>query len=262
MIMRFLKLVLASVLCGMPAAAAAQVDPCISGSLTCNADLATYVAGILPALGTAFVGVLFAALVFYGFKLAVESRSDSGMQNATQAYLNAFIGSVVVLGAYIFASSFGTVNVIAPAATETGIIIPIITFVVQLVGAVLILNIVIQGFRLIAAMSEGDTDSARKNLLQSLIGAAIVMLTVPIINLIQPGAFSSGINAEIVGIANFLATLFGLLAVLTVIVAGIMLVVSVNESLKDRAKTLIITALIAIVVVMSSLGIVRILLPS
>jgi len=240
-----------------------NINTCISGDLACTSDLAGYIASTIPpALYLAFSGVMFAMIVFYGFKLAVMSKTDSAMADTMRALTFAFVGAVLVLGSYILASSFGTVGVIAPEETEAGIVQVVIAYIVQLVGAVLILNLVVQGFRMIMAKDEGEIGSARTNLIQSLIGAAIVMLATPVLQLVLPGSFDHGINEEIVGIANFLATLFGLLAALAIVVAGIMLIISVEESLKDRAKSIIIASLVSIIVVMTSLGLIHILLPN
>lgn len=239
-----------------------RIDPCVSGDLTCNTDLASYIGSTIPpAMFTAFFGILFAMLVFYGFKLAVMSRSDSAMTDTMSALAHAFVGSVLVLGSIILAESFGTVGTIAPQPVEAGILAVVIGYIVQLVGAVLILNLVVQGFRMIAATDDGNVSAARTNMLQSIIGAAMVILAAPILQAVMPGSFSSGINEEIVGIANFLATIFGLMAALSIVVAGIMLVVSVDESLKDRAKSVITASIVALIVVMTSAGLINILLP-
>ncbi len=240
-----------------------MIDPCITNDLSCATDLATYIdIGITPTIITAFGGILFAMLIFYGFKLAVESKNDSALADTARAYTQALIGAVLVMGAWVLSSSFGQVGVVDPIGVEVGIIAHVIAYVIKIVGAVLILNIVIQGIRMISSVNEGGVDSARRNLIQSFVGAAIVMISKTVFEAIQPGAFSGAINNEIVGIANFLATIFGVFVVLAIIVAGIMLIVSVNESLKDRARTIIITALVSLIVVMTSVGLIRILLPT
>jgi len=244
-------------------AVAITINPCAIGDLSCNADLPSYLGGsLIPGLLTAFGGILFAALVFYGLRLAAESRNDSAMGEAITAYGQAFAGATVVLGSYVLAQAFGTVGSITPTEVETGIIAGVVSYIMQIVGAVLILNIVIQSFRMMTSQDEGGISGARNNLIYSFMGAAIVMLGAAILDMVRPGAFNHGINQHIVGIANFLGVFFGLLAVVAVIVAGIMLVVSVDESLKDRARSMIIAALVAIVVVMVSLGLIQILLPT
>ncbi|MDD5469796.1 MAG: hypothetical protein PHO92_03300 [Candidatus Peribacteraceae bacterium] len=246
----------------VPAVCHAQgINPCIT-SLTCTSDLAGHFRdAIVNNLLLAFGGFLFAALVFYSIKLAAESRKDSAMTEAMTAYVQVFAGATIVLGAYVITQSFGTEGVIAPANIEVGIIAGVVGYIIQIVGAVLILNIVVQGIRLLIATEEGGMTTARNNLIQSFVGVLLVMLGAPILQMIMPGSFNHGINDKLVGVANFIGVIFGILAVVAIIVAGIMLIVSVNESLKDRAKTIIIGALVAIVVITISLGLIQILLP-
>jgi len=61
---------------------------------------------------------------------------------------------------------------------------------------------------------------------------------------------------ELAGIARFLLTIFGALAVIGILAAGVMLIVSVDESLKDKAKKLVIACMIALVIVIASYGII------
>ena len=62
------------------ASAATEINPCVSGDLACTTDIVGYIENsIPPTMFLAFFGVLFAMLVFYGFKLAVMSREDSAM---------------------------------------------------------------------------------------------------------------------------------------------------------------------------------------
>ena len=59
------------------------------------------------------------------------------------------------------------------------------------------------------------------------------------------------------GIINFTLTLIGALAVFTIIIAGIMLVLSVDEGLKDRAKKAIVVAVVGLIVALLSYILVR-----
>jgi hypothetical protein len=183
------------------------------------------------------------------------------MTEAMTAYLQVFGGATIVLGSYVITQSFGTEGVIDPSNIEQNIITSVVAYIVQIVGAVLLLNIVVQGLRMLMATDEGGMTAARTNLIHSFIGVAMVMLGSPVLQMVSPGSFNHGINQEIVGIANFLGVLFGILAVVAIIVAGIMLIVSVNESLKDKAKSIIIGALVAVVIIAISLGLIQVLLP-
>lgn len=241
-----------------------SVKPCLPGStITCleNGDIAghfydTVVSNIFMAFG----GIMFAALVFYSIKLAAQSRTDSIITETMTAYTQVFAGATLVMGASIIANSFGKVGAINPEAVEAGVIAVVIAYIVKIIGAVLVLNIVVQGIRILMSEEEG-MNAAKSNLIRSFVGVIFVMLGAPLIQMVSPGAFNSGINYKLVGVANFIGVIFGILAVVAIIVSGIMLIVSVNESLKDRAKSIIISALAAIIVVAISVGLIQILLP-
>ncbi len=247
---------------------AVNVQPCstfISG-LGCEINLEMYIKRIFlqpgGALFLTFFGVLFAAIVFYGFRLAFAARSESATTETTSAFMQALLGAGLVSGAIILADSFANRGQLPNEEyLRINFFARMIAFMVQTIGFILIANIFIQGVRLIVAINDGNSETARKNIVQSLIGAAIVMVSVPMLNLVIPGAFQLGINNQIVGIANFLGVIFGVLAVLAVIVAGIMLVISVDESLKDKARQTIIAALVSVLVVTASLAIITVLLP-
>ena len=250
-----------------------SIDACPSGELSCAPDLVSHFGNILfgggifavgsSAFGLLFFGLLFGMFVVYGFILAFNSRNDSAVSEAIAAYSQAFVGTILVSGAFVLGRSFATVNVIVDAADlEVNFIARLVAFSIQIIGVILVANIVIQGMRLVVSINEGALETGRKNVIQAMAGAAIVMLAVPVLRLIAPGAFHSGINDELVGVANFLATIFGALAVIGFIIAGVMMIISVDESLRDRAKKLILTCLVAMAVVVAALALVTILLPT
>ena len=60
-----------------------------------------------------------------------------------------------------------------------------------------------------------------------------------------------------VGIINFTLTLIGALAVFTIIIAGLLLVLSIDENLKDRAKKAIVVAVVGLIIALLSYILVR-----
>src|SRR5690606_33535568 len=97
----------------------------------------------------------------------------------------------------------------------------------------------------------------KKRFFHGLIGVAIVLLADVTVDYFRPGARSIGLAGEIGGIVEFLLTIIGALAVLGFIVAGFMLVVSTDESLKDRAKKAIFATVVTMIIVLASSLIVR-----
>jgi len=228
------------------------IDPCVAGEFACNPNLAGLFSDtILAAAGNAFKGVLFASLLFYGIKLLFTANSDNAATETKQAYLYAVAAAILVAGAEMLSAAFGTPGTIAPQAA-TGIVeIYILPFIEGLVVAALLGNITFQGFRMILASDDAAMTKARKQFLYGAIGVVIVVLAVPIVNTLW-GKDIGIASTELAGIGNFLITLFGILAVVGIIVSGIMLIISIDESLKDRARKLLIGCIVALIVVISA----------
>ena len=134
----------------------------------------------------------------------------------------------------------------------------------------MLINIVIQGARLIAAQSQEDAEKAKKRLLYGFVGVGIILLANRMVLAVFPdtvpcssggvsgsGGDSSIISIEMVGIANFLLAAFGLMVVVAIIIAGIYLVVSVKEDNKEKAKQIIKTSIIALAVIIAAFAIVN-----
>ena len=80
------------------------------------------------------------------------------------------------------------------------------------------------------------------------MGVGLTMLAGAIANSVNPqSGSSSNLALEIAGVANYLMTIVGFMAVVTIILAGVFLILSVSDSLKDKAKTIIKTAVVALI---------------
>lgn len=271
----FLSLAASAERCLAGAVTPLTMNLCLPGTfgVTCNpdavaADPNAYIRGILldnDKIFRTFAGILLLMLVAYGIKLAATAHNDNSVSEARLAYMQALVGAILVGAAYVIGDAFSADPAIISDTQiiKNDVLEIVIQLLVGVVVIVVIANIVIQGIRLIISLNEGGIETARKNFIQSLAGGAMVMIVVPLFNALT-GLGSGGGNRMqeiVVGIANFLGAIFGVLAVAAFVIAGIMLVVSVNESLKDRARSLMIGSLIAIVVVVASLGIISFLLP-
>jgi len=230
----------------------AIIQTCVVPGISClGGDLASYFnATILTGARVAFTGILFGAIIYYGIKLLVMPESDSTVTETRQAFEYALFGVILMLGAELIASSFVTRGVVSPAGVNT-VLDSVIIFIKAIIATALLVNITIQGFGMIMATDEGALTKARTKLLHGIYGAAIVLLASPLVNMVYDKNPTAG-ELELKGIANYIITIFGLLAVVALIMAGILLVVSVDESLKDRAKKLIIGSLVALIVVIAA----------
>ncbi|PIQ75672.1 hypothetical protein COV83_06965 [Candidatus Peregrinibacteria bacterium CG11_big_fil_rev_8_21_14_0_20_49_14] len=204
-------------------------------------------------------GLLMGMLIFYGIKLLVGSRDDNTLTEVKSAYTQALAGSIVIGGAFLLANTFAqpSGNLVDSAPFNT-VALNVILFIKALLTTVVMLNVIIQGGRLIVAQEDGAIDKARKRLLHGMIGAAIVILASAVVDAFYDTPSTSPIIAEAFGIARFALTIFGALSVIGIIVAGIMLVLSVDEGLKDRARKLVITCIVALAVVITAFGIVTV----
>lgn len=215
------------------------------------------ISGPRGARSVIFVSLLIAMLIFYGIKLLIGSRDDNTLTEVKAAYGHALFGAIIVGGAFLLSDTFtlptGNLVDAAPFNTVVG---NVITFFKALLATVVLLNIVIQGIRLVVAQEDGEIDKARKRLLHGMIGAAFVILSFAIVDAFYDTPSPAPLVAEAFGIARFALTIFGALAVIGLIISGVMLVVSVEEGLKDRAKKLVITCIVALAVVITAFGIV------
>ena len=249
-----------------------NLDSCPLGSTLSGcgtSDAGAYVSNLVTGsngLINIFIGLMAAMLVFYSVKLLLGSRDENTLTEVKMAYINALFGAVLVGGAFAFSNSFATgtsTNLVVQTAFNSRIN-QVVLFFEALVSAVTIANVSIQGMRLVIAQDEGAIDSARKRFFHGMVGTAICLLVIPIINtftggttaLAGPSGNIAPIMIEVFGIAKFALTIFGAVAVCGMIIAGIMLVVSVDESLKDRAKKLITASIVSLGVVIASYGII------
>lgn len=243
-----------------PVAALGSIDPCplIGDGLPCWGDATDIVIGVSFANGAkvAFVGLLFAMMVFYGFKLIMGADNESTVSETYSSYAHAAIGAILAGGAFALATTFATPGtLVAPAAGNNVLFNAIITFK-ALLAAGLIFNICYQAYRLITSQDESQNEKAKKQFIYGMVGAVIVILADVTVAAFL-GKNIGIINVEAIGIANFLGTILGAFSFIAIIAAGIFLVISVDEQYKDRAKKIIITALIVLGVTMAAYALVR-----
>ncbi len=206
----------------------------------------------------AFWGIAAAFLFFYGVRMILEANKDDATQTAGNSFLFALAGFAIMATAGAFASAFATTSFsggpspnIAPGILGTSIN-SVAQFIITLSSGVFILIITIVGIRILSSGGDdGALDKWRKVLLGNIAGVMLMMLANVAITAISTGS-SSLVISELAGLALFLLTIVGFLCVIAIIVAGIMLIVSIDEGLKDKAKTTIIGTLIALGITIAS----------
>jgi len=267
--MRRYLLLATGLLAFAPASALAYipVDPCpIPLPIPCGAGgvdggVAYFWATIFPAARIVFVGVALIAFFYYGIQLLLARHEEQTIAEAKGAYEMAIFGCATVALASVIVEAFTpgfSATVTNPAPLVAGIGQVILYFKI-LLATVVIMRITIQGVRLIVleGQAQGEMDKQKKQFLNGLLGVAVVLLANALVSAVFPGAGSATLAVEIRGIANFLLTITGAAAVLACLGAGVMLLVSVDESLKDKAKKTISGSVIALAVIFASFVIVN-----
>jgi len=233
--------------------------PCGSGGA--SGAVAIIAGTIIPALQYIFYAIALGFFFYYAVRLVLESEDESTITETKTAYGYAIAGAVMVsLVDNIIAAvgpGYASSTLINAAPVNDGIN-NVVLFMRLMVATAVTAMIVYQGFRMILLQGQqSEMEAQKKKFFNSLLGVVIVQLAFVVVNAFFPGSGSSALAVEIVGIINFLLQLLGALAVLGFIVAGIMMVVSTDEGLKDRAKKAIFTTIITLVLVLVSFVVVQ-----
>ncbi len=241
------------------------VVPCPVPFIPCGAGGATGASmyiwdSLFPAARVLFIATAVFFFLQYGLKLLFDPDSSDTVSSVKLAYGYGITACAIVgISTYIVAAvgqdARATLVNPGPVASGIGNIVLYMRLVVATLVTVFIL---IQGIRLIVKQgSEEEFQNARTQFIHCIMGVAVILLANTLVTAFLPGSGSVILAVEIVGIINFILTLIGALAVFTIILAGILLVLSVDESLKDRAKKAIVTAIIGLIIALLSYIIVR-----
>lgn len=220
---------------------------------------------VFDKIVTAMEIIIVAVAVFALFTAArwqVMYASDETLtKDARTTYVYVIVGLAVVGLARQLVLAFSPTNT-GGALVNTEVIDQsvgnVVTYFKLLIAVTLLVNIVVQAFRLITSQGEQDqVDKAKKRLIAGFIGAGVIMLANAIAVAALPGFGGSVIMAvEIAGIANYIIVIIGFLALIAIIIAGVLLIISIDEGLKDKAKAVIKTAIVALIVVLVSFALV------
>lgn len=221
-----------------------------------------------------FGGIAALYFMVYALKLLFESEDENAISEVKSAYGHAVAGAAIVSASSLFVQAFGVVgpdvvtdnarNLITPEPIEYSIGLAIKYIRLALSVAVTAM-ITFQGVRLILLQGqESELEQQKKRFFHGLIGVAAILLASPIIASVDPvvsaGRGAPILGAEAIGVVNYLLQILGALAVIAIIIAGIMLVVSTKEELKDRAKKIVFGTFVALIVVISAYAIVNFVL--
>lgn len=219
------------------------------------------VENIVTVMEAGFVAVTALALFTSALRMVLKSNDETAVTESRTAFIYAIFGCAVVGLAHIIARAIAPSEVgaglIDQGAVATGIG-NIVLYIKMIITTLLIVNIVIQGFRLITAQGqEEQTSKAKNRLIFSFIGAGIILLANAIAVSVNPELGTPDqIGNEIVGIANFMLTILGFLAVIALIVAGAMLALHPDDGVREKVKSIIKTVVFALIVAIVSYALV------
>lgn len=203
-------------------------------------------------------------LFVYGFRAIVESQSDSALTNAGKSLQYGLIGFVIIALSGGFVSSFNKNDVnplnMSPLFGVGGGVDGILSFISEVTSAIFCLVMTINGIRLVASQGEsGEVDKLKKSLAGNIGGVLLMIAATAIIKAVAYNE-ATYVLEEMGGFVQFLLTIIGITSALAIIGAGVMLIVSVDETMKDRAKKTIIGTAISLALVMSSFTLISVLL--
>ncbi len=237
---------------------AAFIDPCPIDSLACPGGFADeYLIRILTnGSKYAFGGILFAMMIWYGFRLMLGSDNDSTISETYTAYAYAMIGTVLAGGAFTIANSFAVPGVISNQAPLNFVLFGVIAAIRGMLFIALVFNIFFQGYRLVTSQDDSQTEKAKKQFVYGMVGTVIAILADRLVFAVSAVNFGI-LSIEAIGVANFMGTVLGAFSVIALFVGGLWLILAVNEQNKDKAKKVILTALVILAITMTSLALIR-----
>lgn len=240
--------------------------PCFAGAG------ATYLATLvqvtlLPEIMVAFWGISYAAVFYYAVRMVLEAHKEEAGKDLTNAFIYVLSGFAIIACAGAFATAFGLSGLSNDAVTDVSPLVldasikSVADFIIRMSSGVFILIIVITGLRMIATQGEtANFDKWRKVLIANCLGVVMMLMAFFIIHAVSDVNSDLLIN-EIRGLILYMLTLIGFICVAALIVAGILLIVSVEESLKDRAKRIVIGTLISLLIVVASYTLILVFMP-
>ncbi|HLD07635.1 MAG TPA: hypothetical protein VJB60_01075 [Candidatus Peribacterales bacterium] len=228
------------------------------------ADYLTYI--IVPAVKVIFVGVAVIYVSRYALTMILSGGDESAITEQREAFGDAARGM-----AFAGIASF-IVNTFAPSAAGVALVNPgpfvnalnlVADFLTIVTGAFLIFVISFAGFRLIVLQGdEGEIEKQKKNFFNGLIGIALLFTARVIVLAILPTGSPVLLVDEIGGMIRFLLEIIAGLAVTSIIVSGVLFVVSLhNDGLRQRARRILTSTVIVLVIVILSHLLVAVLLP-
>lgn len=235
--------------------------PCVGDAAGLNLSQYIYLY-FINFLRYAVVAVAFGMFVYYAFALLFAGDDESATTKLKTSFGHMIFGCAIVSLATFAADTIlptqgaGAV-LLAPNIAAYGLT-SFILFFKLITGVAVSFHVTYQGLRLIALQGKEDEVSRqKKKFFHGLIGVAIVLLMNAIIAAASPGSNAGILSVQLQGIANFLLSLFGLLAVVAFIASAAMVLLSVDESNKEKGKKGMFGSVVVLIIVFSAFAIIQ-----
>ncbi len=216
---------------------------------------------LLNEVMIAFAGIAAAVVFYYAIRMVIEAHKDESGKDLANSFMYVLTGFAIIAMAGGFANAFG-LGTINPMALNVGII-SVIDFIISMSVGIFVLIIVLTGLRMIASQGEeGNFDKQRKVLVANCVGVVLMLVAKVIVLALVDVGTPNLIITEMRGMAYYMLTLIGFMSVAALIAAGVLLIVSVDESLKDRAKKIVIGTLVSLLIVVACYSLIVIFIPS
>lgn len=214
----------------------------------------------IPAIRMIFIGVGTLYVGWFALTMIVEGHDESSLTEQRKAFNYAAIGMSIVGLSSLLVATF------APSSAGTALIAPapfalaasnFIDFIVVVAGTFLVFHIGLAGFRIIVLQgNESEIDKQKKSFFNGLLGVMILLTARVVVEAVMPVMFSAGpetLVGEIAGIAKFLLEIVAGLAIVSLLASGILFVVAFhNDTIKQRAKRILLSTIVMLIVVISS----------
>lgn len=211
---------------------------------------------VVPALRMIFIGMGVMYVAWYALNMIINGSEEAVLSEQRKAFGYAAMGMGVVGLSTLIVNMFDAGNTLVNPtlfATNTYIVIDLITMVA---GVFIVFIVGLSGFRIIVLQgNESEIEKQKKNFFHGLIGVPVLLVGRTIVEAIVPGSGgrSTDVIDEVVGMTQFLLEMSAGLAVVAIMGSGVLFIFSMgNDNLKQRARRILLSTIIILILIMFS----------
>ncbi len=229
-----------------------------TGTATGVIGLDAYLSNIIvPALKTIFIGVMVVYCAWYALTLIVYGQDEAKQKESKTAFEGAIQGAAFVGLAIFIVSAFAPSEAGVALVNESPFaegVNRVVDFIMMVTGVFLILIIGYSGARIIVLQgNESEIEKQKKNFFFGLLGVVLLFLAKVISDAILPSGTPLTLVEEAGGMIRFILEIIAGLAVVAFIASGFLFLVSLhNDNLKQRARRILLSTIIILIIVILS----------